>query len=262
MNNMQEQIESNNSLSNVPTSNSYAESIPSSLVSNYTKVGTGEKPIISKDNIKIEIEDQKNNNPKITSVSSEHISEPLITEKSKSFYYKKIGNSHAFLGNKYGDPIIIVGPHWPVYFIIVFFITIFSAVVFRLFNQFISDSYKLIGRFLYSTFFTFYTFTTLINPGFPKNDLDALYGEPRSQFTFCESCEIWVKNNKKVKHCNFCDICIEGYDHHCIWVSKCVGEKNLYCFYAFIFCGLFIIAYFICLSLNVMKLNKQEEMNN
>lgn len=35
-------------------------------------------------------------------------------------------------------------------------------------------------------------------------------------------------------HCRDCDVCIQGYDHHCPWVSKCIGKRNLYYFYAFV----------------------------
>ena len=37
-----------------------------------------------------------------------------------------------------------------------------------------------------------------------------------------------------IQHCNLCNTCIIGYDHHCRWLSKCVGRKNLWGFYAFI----------------------------
>jgi hypothetical protein len=43
-------------------------------------------------------------------------------------------------------------------------------------------------------------------------------------------------------HCNYCDVCIVGYDHHCPWTSKCIGGNNLTRFYVFLFMTpLFII---------------------
>ena len=27
-------------------------------------------------------------------------------------------------------------------------------------------------------------------------------------------------------HCPDCDVCIEGYDHHCPWMGTCIGKKN------------------------------------
>ena len=39
-------------------------------------------------------------------------------------------------------------------------------------------------------------------------------------------------------HCKRCDVCIKGYDHHCPWVSKCIGASNIKRFYFFV-CRLF-----------------------
>jgi hypothetical protein len=37
---------------------------------------------------------------------------------------------------------------------------------------------------------------------------------------------------KQSKHCRACDICTEGFDHHCWWLSSCVGRKNYRTFVA------------------------------
>lgn len=39
---------------------------------------------------------------------------------------------------------------------------------------------------------------------------------------------------RKTEHCGDCDVCIEGFDHHCPWVSKCIGKENLCAFYTFL----------------------------
>lgn len=36
------------------------------------------------------------------------------------------------------------------------------------------------------------------------------------------------------KHCSSCGGCVARYDHHCIWLRKCVGEKNYLEFLAFL----------------------------
>lgn len=36
------------------------------------------------------------------------------------------------------------------------------------------------------------------------------------------------------KHCKLCDVCIEEYDHHCLFLNRCVGRRNHRIFLIFI----------------------------
>lgn len=44
-------------------------------------------------------------------------------------------------------------------------------------------------------------------------------------------------------HCDFCGVCVEGFDHHCPWMGKCIGKDNICEFYTFIVVGLVSLGY-------------------
>ncbi|XP_075262746.1 uncharacterized protein LOC142354358 isoform X3 [Convolutriloba macropyga] len=41
---------------------------------------------------------------------------------------------------------------------------------------------------------------------------------------FCYICDAFV--SKSAKHCGQCNKCVEGFDHHCLWLNNCVGRRN------------------------------------
>ena len=67
---------------------------------------------------------------------------------------------------------------------------------------------------------------SLSNPG--------VYMPSEDEFLEEYSCSI-CKTPKSLRafHCDDCDVCIEQYDHHCVWIGKCVGKGNLELFYLF-----------------------------
>lgn len=42
----------------------------------------------------------------------------------------------------------------------------------------------------------------------------------------CSVCK--MEKEAGTVHCTVCDICVRGFDHHCPWIGKCIGEGNVY----------------------------------
>mmetsp|Transcript_7218 Transcript_7218/g.13264 ORF Transcript_7218/g.13264 Transcript_7218/m.13264 type:complete len:138 (-) Transcript_7218:2076-2489(-) len=77
-----------------------------------------------------------------------------------------------------------------------------------------------------------HTFTALKDPGveFRKTEIEMTEQEPTERF--CIICEQVQASG--TEHCSDCDLCIRGYDHHCPWTGKCIGEGNIYSFHIFV----------------------------
>jgi hypothetical protein len=51
----------------------------------------------------------------------------------------------------------------------------------------------------------------------------------------CKKCKVIKPENvKNISHCSECDVCVYGHDHHCVWSSKCIAGRNIFCFYFFL----------------------------
>ena len=83
--------------------------------------------------------------------------------------------------------------------------------------------------------------TYFINPGtfFKENNEEG-------KNYYCSLCKFnYPKSNKKYSHCFLCQICIQDPDHHCGIFEKCIGRKNLICFYLFPTVSIFLLIVFL-----------------
>lgn len=113
---------------------------------------------------------------------------------------------------------------------------------------------------LFSIWFLSFLITIFKNPGIPSKD-NYLSKEKRETiestanedgYLSCNICNVAVKNDIKISHCLTCNICIygkinykKGYDHHCGWSSKCIGEGNIFSFQIFLISTFILFCYYI-----------------
>ena len=165
------------------------------------------------------------------------------------FNINRKGNMLMFLFNKEGVPLIAIGPNKNLAFTTMIIIDIFSFCYFFFLWNILFKFYIYIGLIIFLIQTISYLITILINPGIPSKDLwleNYKHLDEIGTYRICNVCKIIMRNEDKTDHCDECNICIIGADHHCPWTSKCVGTNNKNMFYIFVFTTFTLLIYFIC----------------
>ena len=184
--------------------------------------------------------------------------EPILTTSVEDYYKKnypeykiikicnhifvKIGELYTFNFDKNNNylPRLSIGPHW--YLTIILLILIIGLTIFLYFSIFKNTSlFKILFFFIFifiEYYFVLKAALTHINVVMNKNRTADNYG-------YCTICNVYFNPRNKVEHCNYCGVCIEKIDHHCIWMGKCVSKNNLFYFYAMIANIIIIYIYII-----------------
>jgi len=78
------------------------------------------------------------------------------------------------------------------------------------------------------------------NNNFPQGDTNFKSGQNSAENigqlevpnNYCITCK--QVQPYRCKHCKVCDKCVTTFDHHCLWMGTCIGEKNKKIFYVYI----------------------------
>ena len=184
-------------------------------------------PIQNSDLIKNEV------NPDDNIIEDNQIEQPKINQPKKCKLYMYVGRSLFIFFDRYNNPLFIIGPQWPMIIFVDSIILSLMLFLYIKFWKYLCFATRLFGSINFWTAFLSYTYTSIINPGYPKNTIGRNFGIPKNDYYFCDYCRFYLRKTSYGSHCDLCDICIEKYDHHCVWTGHCIGKNNKISFYIF-----------------------------
>uniref|UniRef100_A0A6V1ME69 Palmitoyltransferase n=1 Tax=Heterosigma akashiwo TaxID=2829 RepID=A0A6V1ME69_HETAK len=148
----------------------------------------------------------------------------------KRFGFPMLGNNYILRTTDDGDPRMTVGPHWSG--------TVFTTVIILSGTYFLAPLVWGRPAALAATAFFFGCSTASLwlvactDPGIVRRaTAPAAAAAAADGLRFCDKCSIYQPEG--AVHCNDCGVCIEGHDHHCPWMGKCLGRGNICYFWLF-----------------------------
>ena len=147
------------------------------------------------------------------------------------------------------EPYIFIEPNdiYKKYIICMFvFQQVFIILMILPFLRFVYDIY--INNILFVIDIILFIILIKREPGYKKTDIKKIKENsliPLNKYPlmnqiernmdikqYCPVC--FVPTLKGIKHCIICKKCVSGFSHHCFWINKCIGEKNILIYFIFI----------------------------
>lgn len=132
----------------------------------------------------------------------------------------------------------------------------YCVVVTTCVSKFFKDVYPQLLLGLAATLYVYFTIglvvastvlVTFADPGTVNfGNLDAKLAQYKNNGLIffgkrCATCNF--EKPARSKHCSVCKRCISLYDHHCIWVNNCIGERNYCWFVAYLLANINLLTY-------------------
>jgi len=134
---------------------------------------------------------------------------------------EKVGNMVIFLPDRYYTTGWgIYGPHWygpPCVALVI--VSIASSLIAKCLRD------GLYVSVCFCIFFTVICLYLLMNTAYRDPGLvRACLEEVPDDYLWCDLCENFQPPGGA--HCPQCNVCVAGYDHHCVWMGTCIGKNN------------------------------------
>ena len=163
------------------------------------------------------------------------------------------GRYKIFSYDSKGDPLFLIGPDYSFFIIILIINLIYFLFLSVLLLSLAKFYIAIIGVILNIIQFGITIICGIKNPGLPKKELqDVSLLNNSNRYVRCNLCFFIIDKSKHYVHCERCQCCCEGYDHHCPWTSKCVGKGNIFYFYGML-TMIFIVFAYLIIALIVLK---------
>jgi len=181
------------------------------------------------------------------------------------------GNMIMMCYNSNGEPLIVIGPHWPFTICMMIFISTFTFFYFYFLKNLLNNVVKNIGYGISFVQMFSYFLIFILNPGIPQKELwienyfknkNNSSSEEIGSYRICNICKIVRRSSDNTHHCDDCNICIKGVEHHSSLISKCVSKKNKTLFMIFIFSTFVLMVYFIIAIFSLFFIRKEHKLLN
>lgn len=82
----------------------------------------------------------------------------------------------------------------------------------------------------------------------PAPSIETIVNGVKIDRKWCYTCNLYRPS--RGKHCALCNCCIDKFDHHCVWLSNCIAERNYRKFF-FLISNSMIMSLFVLISLSL-----------